>query len=80
MLLGLIGHTVEVAGSGPAGVQKGDPAPRATRLLALSGYSAPEDIARAREAGFDAHLAKPPSLDKLEEILDRAWYDVATAV
>jgi CheY-like chemotaxis protein len=38
-------------------------------LVALSGYALPEDVARAQAAGFDRHLAKPPSLEKLEEIL-----------
>lgn len=40
----------------------------AIRLVALSGYALPEDIRRAVEAGFDQHLAKPPSLQKLEKI------------
>jgi PAS domain S-box-containing protein len=39
------------------------------RLIALSGYSSPEDVQRAIEAGFGGHLAKPPSLEKLEELL-----------
>jgi CheY-like chemotaxis protein len=30
-----------------------------TRLVALTGYALPEDVAKAREAGFDEHLAKP---------------------
>ncbi|MBI5533870.1 MAG: GAF domain-containing protein [Deltaproteobacteria bacterium] len=38
-------------------------------LVALSGYALPEDLQRAQEAGFDEHLAKPPSLLKLEELL-----------
>ena len=38
-------------------------------LVALSGYALPEDMERASAAGFDRHLAKPPSLEKLEEIL-----------
>ena len=38
-------------------------------LVALSGYALPEDLQRAREAGFDRHLAKPPSIEKLEELL-----------
>jgi two-component system CheB/CheR fusion protein len=28
-------------------------------LVALTGYGQPEDVARAREAGFDHHLVKP---------------------
>jgi two-component system CheB/CheR fusion protein len=38
-------------------------------LVALSGYALPEDVLRSAEAGFDRHLAKPPPLDKLEELL-----------
>jgi CheY-like chemotaxis protein len=38
-------------------------------LLALSGYAQEEDRLRARQAGFDAHLAKPPALEKLEALL-----------
>ena len=38
-------------------------------LVVLSGYALPEDLQRASEAGFDRHLAKPPSLEKLEALL-----------
>jgi CheY-like chemotaxis protein len=38
---------------------------RSIRLIALSGYAQPEDRQRAKEAGFDAHIPKPPSLDAL---------------
>ncbi|MBI5489716.1 MAG: response regulator [Deltaproteobacteria bacterium] len=41
------------------------------RLVALSGYAQPEDLRQAMDAGFDQHLAKPPSLEKLEELLAR---------
>ena len=40
-------------------------------LVALSGYAQPEDSRRAIESGFDQHLAKPPSLEKIEEVLRR---------
>jgi PAS domain S-box-containing protein len=40
-------------------------------LVALTGYAGAEDVARARQAGFDAHLAKPPDLDRLERLLMR---------
>jgi signal transduction histidine kinase len=40
-----------------------------TRLVALSGYAQPEDRQRARSAGFDAHLPKPPPLSELNAIL-----------
>jgi CheY-like chemotaxis protein len=38
-------------------------------LIALSGYAQAEDIARGKEAGFDAHLAKPPSIEALSRLL-----------
>jgi PAS domain-containing protein len=41
-------------------------------LVALSGYALPEDLQHAEEAGFDQHLAGPPSLEKLEELIGRA--------
>lgn len=39
------------------------------RLVALTGYASPEDRKRAREAGFDAHLAKPVDLAALRRAL-----------
>jgi PAS domain S-box-containing protein len=42
---------------------------RGAFLVALSGYALPEDLERAQAAGFNRHLAKPPSLEKLKEIL-----------
>jgi CheY-like chemotaxis protein len=46
-----------------------DPAVASARLVALSGFAHPDDVARSRGAGFDAHLAKPPSLTRLDEVL-----------
>jgi PAS domain S-box-containing protein len=46
-----------------------DGALRGTRLVALSGYAQPEDRQRARDAGFDAHVPKPPDLDELLHVL-----------
>lgn len=40
-------------------------------LVAVSGYAQPEDLHRAKEAGFERHLSKPPSMQKLEEVLAR---------
>jgi CheY-like chemotaxis protein len=37
--------------------------------IALSGYTQPEDQARARAAGFEAHISKPPDLAALEAML-----------
>ncbi|MBI2895074.1 MAG: PAS domain S-box protein [Deltaproteobacteria bacterium] len=45
---------------------RADEALRQVRLVALTGYARPQDVAKAREAGFDAHLAKPPSFEALE--------------
>jgi CheY-like chemotaxis protein len=39
------------------------------RLFALSGFAQPEDVHRARKAGFDAHLAKPVRMDDLRLLL-----------
>ncbi|HEY9024974.1 MAG TPA: response regulator [Burkholderiaceae bacterium] len=35
------------------------------RLIAFTGYGGPDDIARAKAAGFDAHLVKPVDIDQL---------------
>jgi two-component system CheB/CheR fusion protein len=43
---------------------------RRTFLVALTGYSRPEDVQRAKEAGFERHLAKPASLEKLAAVLE----------
>jgi PAS domain S-box-containing protein len=42
---------------------------RRVALVALTGYALAEDAAKAREAGFDWHLAKPPDLGALGRIL-----------
>jgi len=39
------------------------------RLIAVSGYAQPEDVQRSMEAGFDAHVAKPPDPARLEALL-----------
>lgn len=38
-------------------------------LVALSGYGQPEDIERARQAGFDRHMLKPPNMADLNRLL-----------
>lgn len=40
-----------------------------TKLVAVTGYGAAEDRARARAAGFDAHVLKPIDPDLVESIL-----------
>ncbi|HET6412852.1 MAG TPA: GAF domain-containing protein [Anaeromyxobacter sp.] len=39
------------------------------RLIALSGYAQAEDVKRAMEAGFDAHVAKPLDPEELARLL-----------
>jgi CheY-like chemotaxis protein len=39
------------------------------QLIALTGYGQIEDVRRATEAGFDAHLIKPVDFDELERII-----------
>ncbi len=91
-------HEVEVAYSGPDGIEKArqlhpnvvlcdiglpgmdgyrvacalraDDSFKGLFLVALSGYALPDDLERADAAGFDRHLAKPPSLEKIQELLD----------
>ncbi|HJX64343.1 MAG TPA: response regulator [Polyangia bacterium] len=41
-------------------------------LVALTGYALPEDLARAKEAGFDEHIAKPASMERIEQVLSNA--------
>jgi two-component system, sensor histidine kinase len=42
-------------------------------LVAISGYGAPADRSRAKEAGFNAYLTKPINSDELFEILCMGW-------
>ena len=42
--------------------------PRA-QLVAVTGYGQPDDLERARKAGFDAHLVKPLDPRQLQEVL-----------
>ncbi len=42
------------------------------RLIAFTGYGGADDIARARQAGFDAHLVKPVDIERLLEVLGAA--------
>jgi CheY-like chemotaxis protein len=62
----------EMDGYAVARALRADKTLRKSFLVALSGYAQPEDLERAEEAGFDRHLAKPPRIEKLEEILGEA--------
>jgi CheY-like chemotaxis protein len=59
----------EMDGYAVARAMRADPNLHGVTLVALTGYAGPEDVTRAKDAGFDAHLAKPPSLEALEQIL-----------
>ena len=48
---------------------RSDAALRGVFLAALTGYTGPEDRQRAAEAGFARHLAKPASLQTIEEVI-----------
>jgi len=41
----------------------------AVRIIALTGYGQTEDLQRARDSGFDAHLVKPVDFDLLVKVL-----------
>jgi PAS domain S-box-containing protein len=45
------------------------PVSKPVRLIALTGYGQAEDVRRAREVGFDAHLVKPVDFAALERAL-----------
>jgi two-component system CheB/CheR fusion protein len=51
---------------------RADPSLRNIYLVAMSGYSRPEDVERSADAGFDRHLGKPTRLEELEELISRA--------
>lgn len=51
---------------------RSDEALSQVHLVALSGYALPEDLERSAGAGFEQHVAKPLSLEKLESILSAA--------
>ena len=45
--------------------------------IALTGFGADDDVARYKEAGFDAHLTKPVNFQKLEMIINQFFSDNA---
>lgn len=46
-----------------------EPALRHARLVAVTGYGAPEDRERAKQAGFDQVLVKPVQIEEVEQAL-----------
>jgi CheY-like chemotaxis protein len=43
-----------------------------TLLVALSGYGFENDVQRARDAGFDSHVIKPPTIDAIRRVIAQA--------
>ena len=48
--------------------------------IALTGFGADEDVARARAAGFDEHLTKPVGFDHLQQTIAKVMGGVTTTV
>ena len=61
-------HLFRVEAAGKGGVGDGEVGVR-MKLIAITGYGREDDIALAREAGFDGHMVKPCDMEKLEEMM-----------
>ena len=48
---------------------------RQTPAIALTGFGMRQDVERAQQAGFDAHLTKPVNLQKLEAAIWKLLQD-----
>jgi CheY-like chemotaxis protein len=59
-----------MSGYDVARAMRAEPALRGARLVAISGYAQPEDLAKAAEAGFDRHVAKPPAPGDIERAVE----------
>lgn len=64
-----IGLPGEMTGYEVAGTLRQLPELQGAYLVALTGYGSPEDVSRATQAGFDAHIIKPIELDTLTKLL-----------
>jgi CheY-like chemotaxis protein len=65
-----IGLPGDMDGYAVARALRRDAGTASTLLIALTGYAQPEDQRQALAAGFDANLAKPPSLEKILGMLE----------
>jgi CheY-like chemotaxis protein len=61
-LPGMSGHDV-------ARALRAEPELGTVYLVAVTGYVQPDDVALAKAAGFDCHLAKPPRIELIERLL-----------
>jgi signal transduction histidine kinase/CheY-like chemotaxis protein len=59
----------EMDGYAVARALRAEPALARVRLVALTGYARAEDVEKAKAAGFDAHLPKPPKIEALERVV-----------
>jgi CheY-like chemotaxis protein len=59
----------DMDGYAVAKAMRADPALNGASLVALTGYGQAEDRERAFQAGFDQHLTKPISVDRLRDLL-----------
>jgi two-component system CheB/CheR fusion protein len=59
----------EMDGYAVARAMRADETLRGAFLVAVSGYGRVEDERRSAEAGFDGHLAKPQSIEALDQLL-----------
>jgi PAS domain S-box-containing protein len=64
-----IGLPGQVSGYDVGRMLRDDPVMEGAYLIALSGYADANARRRCTEAGFDAHLAKPPDIGALEQAL-----------
>jgi two-component system CheB/CheR fusion protein len=55
-----------------AQLMRQDPALHNVYLVALSGYARPEDRKMSSQAGFNEHISKPPSVERLKRLLAEA--------
>jgi PAS domain S-box-containing protein len=63
-------YSVAAEDQGGAGAEGGGGGGGARmKLIAITGYGREDDIALAREAGFDAHLVKPCDFEELEKLM-----------
>ncbi len=62
----------EMSGLDVARAMRAEPGLAPVTLVALTGYAQPEDVARAKDAGFDKHLAKPLEIDVLRQVIAAA--------
>jgi signal transduction histidine kinase/ActR/RegA family two-component response regulator len=64
-----IGLPGKMNGYDVARALRGNDILKGTVLVALTGYGRPEDVKRARDAGFDVHLTKPIEMAAVEHLI-----------